>query len=223
MCGGGPRAEGRGVIGAASRPRSSVDARWRRRSGPTAPGRPATAVVQLSNAAIVGWSVTMSSAWLSLYFSPPPNSTYCHKRPGTSTPPYGVQLVAAAVAVAEEAGGAALEVVQTHRRPDLVVLESHGRFRILVANGRLVRVAAVHAHHPIEQRFEVAGRPVPVHRTDDRPGVAALDSCPAEDVAEVLVVDSHSCGSRSAVGRDALVSSSSSTAATSRAQAGPPT
>src|SRR5256885_231979 len=68
------------------------------------------------------------------------------RRPG---PPARARPAAPAVAVAEEAGGAPLQVVDAHPLPLGGVSQPHRLLGVLVADQVLARVAAVHAHQPV--------------------------------------------------------------------------
>ena len=87
-----------------------------------------------------------------------------------------VKLIAPTVAVAEESGGPALEVVLTQLLPLRGVLEPDRELGVFMANEVLPRVPAIHAYQPIEHRFEIAARAVPVYRPDDGPGVRQIEA-----------------------------------------------
>jgi hypothetical protein len=55
------------------------------------------------------------------------------------------------------------------------LLQLYGFLRILVADQVLARIAAAHADEAIEHQLQIAGRPVPVHRPDDRPSVGQVE------------------------------------------------
>ncbi len=90
-------------------------------------------------------------------------------------PPVAAQLVAAAVPVAEEARRPPFEVVERQAPPPLRVLQLHRQLGVLVLDQLLARVAAVHAHQPVEHQLQVAGRSIPMDRPDDRPGVGEVE------------------------------------------------
>ena len=91
-------------------------------------------------------------------------------------PAFRVQLIAPAVAIAEERGGPALEVVTAQLPPPGRVLQPDSKLGVLVGDEVFPRVASIHADQPVEHRLEVAAHPVPVDRSDDGPGIRQIQA-----------------------------------------------
>ena len=87
-----------------------------------------------------------------------------------------IQLIASPIAVTEEGGGPALQVVLAQFLPLRSVLQLNRERLVLMGNEVLPWVPAIHAYQAVEHRFEVAAAAIPVYRPDNGPGVRQIEA-----------------------------------------------
>src|SRR4051812_40183853 len=87
-----------------------------------------------------------------------------------------IELICATIAVAEERGSAAFEMIACQLLPSQAFLQRLRFQRALFVDEIGTRIAAAHRDEPVEHRFRVGARTVPPDRPNDRPCIRAREA-----------------------------------------------